>query len=243
MADTTYTLNVDTINFHPKLNNAIFNTKRLKDQLKAYMDGEVVANGGEDATYKADTDAYMEALDNALVAYEAQATEQSVIVITQEEANKIWKEKTDLDAEIAILEADPDIYDLEAVPAYKKMKLQQVYLDDAYSQLTAQGYTPPVVPVAEFSATPLTIDAGLSTAFTDDSLNQPTSWEWTFNGGSPATSVEQNPVVIYDVAGIYNVTLVATNIVGSDSMTKAAYITVEDLEPTPTDPNCPPCNC
>jgi PKD repeat protein len=63
--------------------------------------------------------------------------------------------------------------------------------------------------------------------FTDLSTNTPTSWSWTFAGGTPGTSTVQNPAgIVYNTAGTYTVTLVATNSYGSDTETKTSYITV-----------------
>ena len=63
--------------------------------------------------------------------------------------------------------------------------------------------------------------------FYDISQDMPSSWEWTFAGGTPATSNSQNPSVWYGVAGTYPVKLKATNSVGSDSIIKTGYITIE----------------
>ncbi|MCP4149496.1 MAG: PKD domain-containing protein [bacterium] len=84
------------------------------------------------------------------------------------------------------------------------------------------------IPVAEFSAGSSTITAGDSVTFTDQSTNDPTSWAWTFDGGTPSSSTSQNPSVQYDAAGTYSVTLTATNSAGSDSETKTNYITVNE---------------
>ena len=82
-------------------------------------------------------------------------------------------------------------------------------------------------PVADFTANPTTVSTGGSVAFTDISINTPTSWSWTFTGGVPATSTAQNPTVTYATAGTYAVTLTATNSCGaSTAVTKTAYITV-----------------
>ena len=51
----------------------------------------------------------------------------------------------------------------------------------------------------------------------------------TYVNGTSASS--QNPEVTFDVAGTYDVTLVATNAEGSDTETKTAYINAS--EPTP----------
>ena len=83
-----------------------------------------------------------------------------------------------------------------------------------------------VIPVANFSGNPTSITAGQQVTFTDLSANNPTSWSWSFPGGTPSTSILQNPVVTYSVAGSYNVSLIATNSAGSNSLTKTNYITV-----------------
>jgi secreted PhoX family phosphatase len=71
-----------------------------------------------------------------------------------------------------------------------------------------------------------TITAGQSVAFTNQSTNNPTSYTWSFNGGSPANSTATNPVVTYNTAGQFAVTLTANNPYGNDTETKTAYITV-----------------
>jgi PKD repeat protein len=62
--------------------------------------------------------------------------------------------------------------------------------------------------------------------FTDNSTGGATSWSWTFQGGTPTTSIEQNPLVTYNIAGNYDVTLQVSNGSTSNSTTKPAYIEV-----------------
>ncbi len=81
-------------------------------------------------------------------------------------------------------------------------------------------------PVAEFFGGRTTVEEGQSVDFADLSSNNPTSWSWTFEGGTPSTSTEQHPFVIYNTAGTYTVTLTATNSAGSDTEMKTDYITV-----------------
>ena len=84
----------------------------------------------------------------------------------------------------------------------------------------------PQAPVANFTANNTTVIEGQNVQFTDLSTYLPTSWSWTFAGGTPSTSTAQNPVVTYNTAGTYQVTLVASNAEGSDTEIKTAYITV-----------------
>jgi len=89
-------------------------------------------------------------------------------------------------------------------------------------------------PVVDFVANQTNITVGQSVNFTDLSTNLPTSWNWTFNGATPATasSTVQNPnSVTYNTVGTYAVTLVATNSIGSGNSTKTAYITVSVPDP------------
>lgn len=83
------------------------------------------------------------------------------------------------------------------------------------------------VPVADFYATPTNVTVGQQVSFTDQSTNSPISWSWTINGATPSTSTQQNPVVTYSAPGIYDVTLIASNVNGpSASFTREQYITV-----------------
>jgi len=81
-------------------------------------------------------------------------------------------------------------------------------------------------PVANFKANDSTICVGDSVQFTDLSTGAPTSWSWTFTGGTPPNSVKQNPVITYNTVGVYTVKEVVKNGSGSDSLTKVAYIHV-----------------
>lgn len=83
-----------------------------------------------------------------------------------------------------------------------------------------------MAPVADFSGTPTTVYTGNSVQFTDLSTNTPTSWAWTFTGGTPTSSTAQNPSIVYNTPGTYAVSLTATNSAGSDTETKNGYITV-----------------
>ncbi|MGD2085906.1 MAG: PKD domain-containing protein, partial [Candidatus Aminicenantes bacterium] len=88
--------------------------------------------------------------------------------------------------------------------------------------------TAPQIPIADFSASSTSISAGDSVDFTDQSLNTPTAWDWTFAGGTPATSTDRNPTITYNTPGTYTVTLIAANSAGSDTETKVDYINVAE---------------
>jgi len=91
------------------------------------------------------------------------------------------------------------------------------------------------VPAAEFTADVTAGDAPLTVSFTDASTGSITDWSWDF--GDTATSTEQNPSHTYNAAGTYTVSLTATGALGSDTETKAGYITVSS---PPSPPDTPP---
>ena len=85
----------------------------------------------------------------------------------------------------------------------------------------------PVIPiVADFSANDTTPAEGDMVTFTDLSTGDPTEWSWIFENGTPATSTLQNPVIQYNTIGNYDVSLTASKIGSTSSITKTDYIQV-----------------
>ena len=78
----------------------------------------------------------------------------------------------------------------------------------------------------DFSADKLTISEGESITFVDLSDASTIAWSWEFSGGTPTTSTQQNPTVTYNSPGIYPVKLTVSNGTESNTLIKAAYITV-----------------
>ena len=85
----------------------------------------------------------------------------------------------------------------------------------------------PTLPIANFDADKTDIEVGESVYFTNLSENA-TTWEWYFEGGTPETSDEENPTVVYENAGSFSVKLTVTNAEGDDEMLKEDYIVVAD---------------
>ncbi|MCC6383764.1 MAG: PKD domain-containing protein, partial [Bacteroidia bacterium] len=82
------------------------------------------------------------------------------------------------------------------------------------------GSYPLCAPVADFNPQPQYICAGTSLTFKDMSWNgDVSSWDWTFQGGTPSSSNDTNPVITYYTPGDYSVTLTVTNAAGSSTKT------------------------
>lgn len=82
-------------------------------------------------------------------------------------------------------------------------------------------------PTAEFQSNIIMLCEGEDAQFFDDSYNgDPTAWSWSFPGGTPATSDQQDPSTTYNTAGVYDVTLTASNSNGSSSFTENNLVIV-----------------
>ena len=80
-------------------------------------------------------------------------------------------------------------------------------------------------PVSSFTPNASTVCAGTPVNFTNNSTGNPTSWSWTFPGGSPASSTAQNPgSVVWNAAGTYTVTLQVSNANGNNSSTQVITV-------------------
>ncbi|MBD3170398.1 MAG: PKD domain-containing protein, partial [candidate division Zixibacteria bacterium] len=77
---------------------------------------------------------------------------------------------------------------------------------------------------ADFSGDPTSGCSPLIVNFTDLSTGEITAWQWDFGDGG--TSTVQNPSYTYNNPGIYTVTLTVSGPEGSDTETKADYISV-----------------
>jgi PKD repeat protein len=86
------------------------------------------------------------------------------------------------------------------------------------------------IPIAAFSSDSVSILFGNSVHFSDQSAGIPTSRQWTFTGGNPLTSTQQNQTVQYSTPGHYTVKLRVSNSFGSDSLTIVNYIKVRGAD-------------
>jgi len=83
---------------------------------------------------------------------------------------------------------------------------------------------------AAFTADDTEICTSSTVTFTDNSTGSPTSWSWSFPGGSPSSYNGQNPPpVSYSSAGTYNVSLTVSDGTDNDTETKLNYITVKNV--------------
>ncbi len=81
-----------------------------------------------------------------------------------------------------------------------------------------------------FTGAPLIIRAGDTVKFTDNSFGPPASpvnsWQWSCPGAQTDYSTLQNPAIIYNTPGTFNVSETVATVEGSNTLTLYNYITV-----------------
>ncbi len=82
-------------------------------------------------------------------------------------------------------------------------------------------------PTADFSSDLTSGCAPLEVRFNNLSSSS-SSWIWSFEGGNPSVSIEENPLVFYTVGGKYDVKLIAIGEKGQDTILIEDYIVVDD---------------
>jgi len=80
--------------------------------------------------------------------------------------------------------------------------------------------------IAYFIADPTQVCIDDTIYYSDFSVGSINSWYWEFEGGDPATSTDQNPEIVYNESGLYDVKLIVSNGSTSDTLTKQNYVTV-----------------
>jgi len=86
-----------------------------------------------------------------------------------------------------------------------------------------------ILPETYFSSDINSACGELTAQFYDLSSNDVTAWEWSFPSGTPSTSNEKNPIVIYDEVGTYPVSLTTTNAAGSSTTVVSEFINVYEM--------------
>ena len=86
-------------------------------------------------------------------------------------------------------------------------------------------------PIAQISADKFMVNCMDNIVhFVDNSVlsSDNASWSWSFPGGTPSTSTNQNPIVTYSAIGEYDVSLTVTDDYGTDSQSYTAFISYQN---------------
>ncbi|CAN5420605.1 hypothetical protein BH11BAC1_BH11BAC1_02130 [soil metagenome] len=106
--------------------------------------------------------------------------------------------------------------------SYQPLKINGIGDQPVFFKMTCANSA---LPVSGFSA-PDSICPGTCTDFTNISQNA-SSFQWSFPGATISSSTDVNPTgICYNIPGSYDVTLIAMNGSGNDTVTIPGYITV-----------------
>jgi PKD repeat protein len=96
-----------------------------------------------------------------------------------------------------------------------------LWQEQNHSFTGTDGHEQACGPEADFYTMTPFVCTGVPIQFKDNSKRAtPTSWAWSFEGGTPATSTDENPTVSFADPGAHTITLTCGNDHGSSSITK-----------------------
>ncbi len=86
-----------------------------------------------------------------------------------------------------------------------------------------------LAPTAQFSADQNIVCEGNVVRFKSLAERFPDQWLWEFPGGVPSTSTAENPIILYQKNGMYDVSLTVSNAFGTDRLYHNAWIEVRPM--------------
>jgi len=140
------------------------------------------------------------------------------VVKIDSEGNEIWSKMigNELYEDCkSIIQTTDDCFILTGQKDYIETSNQNVLL----VKLNKEFYS-------EFNANPIIGQSPLEVNFFDESLGNPTIWEWDFDNDGFIDSNEQNPTYVYNEIGVYTVSLTISDSTLQDTQIKENYINV-----------------
>jgi PKD repeat protein len=107
-------------------------------------------------------------------------------------------------------------------------EVQLTATNECSSNTSTQMVNVSTLPFASFSVSSSSGCAPFTVSFTNSSSANATGFFWEFIGGTPSSSTDPNPVVIYENPGVFSVSLTATNGVGANVQSMPNLIQVKD---------------
>ncbi|MCP3929052.1 MAG: PKD domain-containing protein [Bacteroidetes bacterium] len=181
---------------------------------------EVSNSGGSNSIYQS---GYIEVLDGPEISFSfyVQGALVEFTNTTPEADNYFWDFG---DGNTSNAENPIYLYDEDGVYQVELTALNECGLVSLIQEVTII-----TAPLADFNAAETIGCAPFTVSFFDASSSNATEWFWTFEGGTPSTSTNSDPIIIYDTPGTYSVTLEVSNAQGANTITQNSYITVEDV--------------
>ncbi len=119
-------------------------------------------------------------------------------------------------------------WDFSVNPVQRNAETASIPLDDATPVFLSQDSALLRPPVALYMADTLRGCTPLTVRFTDLSQGDSTRL-WQFERGTPATSTQRNPTVVFREKGNFNVSLTAQNVAGTHDYTQYEWVRTDSL--------------
>ena len=104
--------------------------------------------------------------------------------------------------------------------------------NDCGSNTSVQTIVVSSLPTASFSANIQEDCIPFVVEFSNTSSSNANAYDWNFPGGSPSSSTDENPIITYQTAGIFDVSLIVTSAAGKDTLLIDEYVTTLDIPTT-----------
>jgi len=128
-----------------------------------------------------------------------------------------------------LIAPDHEIVEYDIYPVPNTQTFIDAFEDNGVEQAECGGVT------ANFSSDVTEVCGDGTVNFSDMSSGDITSWLWTFEGGDPESSTEQNPTVTYETIGSWDVTL-TVNVEEGATFTVEDYMSVFEIPEVTQDP-------
>lgn len=136
-----YTISITKVQQHIKLIDSTAKVNALITNLKKLADAEKVSTG--EIAFKNESLTFISDLQAAIDNYKLASSITEDVTYTDEEITPLIEEYKSLVDEIAVLQADGDINNLEDVSLYKTKVARKNELKDIRDKLIAVGWTMP----------------------------------------------------------------------------------------------------
>lgn len=200
--------------------------------LYMYNGGNIYTSADTGVTWTDVTYTYPSALDVVGMVHDPYTIDQSIFIAN---TTGVYFKRDTMHSWQDYSPSLPSVADIQGLDAYNDGSPNSVLRAQFYGRGMWQA---PINTVRKevavnFGADHKSVCEGTTIHFSDSTYNSPTTWSWTFPGGSPSSSTSQNPSVTYNTPGTYTVSLTASNSMSTETKTRQEYITVYTIDSIP----------
>ena len=134
-----YTIQITTVDNHPKLNESAIQIQRLITKLNNFADAEKVLKNT--IAYKPETITFAQSLNQAVSDYTTACSTTKDETYNDEQIAELVTEYTTITARADELINDPEIFNVNEVPEFQKIMKRKAELKNIHDKLIAAGWS------------------------------------------------------------------------------------------------------